>query len=238
MRLPASSITQLSRRTLAKAVADNLRQRILTAELAVGGRLNQDELASSLGVSRIPLREALRQLEAEGFVEIVPHRGAFVVALSIDEIKEIYEIRIALESLAVELAVPKATPAHLDRIEELLGRMDAEPDPLRWLDLNLEFHNALYLPAARPRLSALIEMWRRHSELYLRIYVMPMGRIRQAQEEHRLILAAYRRRDSVEAVDTLRRHLSHTVEGLTRVLRAASKVDGQRGPKRRSSRGE
>ena len=222
--------TQLIRKTLSQAVADAIREQILSGQLRMGTRLSQDALASSLGVSRIPLREALRQLEAEGFVVIYPHRGAFVVPLSLQEAKEVYEIRMALESLAVELAIPRLTESNLARIEAILAEMDKEAAPVRWLDLNFEFHRALYMPSDRLRLSNLIETWRRHSERYLRVYVAPRGRIKKAQEEHHEIADACRRRDSGTAVEALRRHLSHTLEGLMKVLPSVSRTNDLVGP--------
>jgi DNA-binding GntR family transcriptional regulator len=210
--------THLPRKSLPQAVAHAIREEILLGRIPMAARLNQDALAARFGVSRIPVREALRQLEAEGLVEIHPHRGAFVASLAVEDIKGIYEIRIALESLALEFAAPQARENDLETLEALLSRMDAEVDPAHWLDLNLEFHGSLYAPSGRTHLCHLIETLRRHSEPYLRIYVAPMGRIRMAQEEHHQIFEAYRRRDATAAAAALRIHLNHTLHGLLSVL--------------------
>lgn len=217
-----ATATHLPRKSLPQAVAQAIREEILLGKIPVAARLNQDALAARFGVSRIPVREALRQLEAEGLVEIHPHRGAFVASLAVEEIKGIYEIRIALESLAVEFAAPEATEGDLQKLEATLSRMDAEVEPAIWLDLNLEFHRALYAPSGRAHLCNLIETLRRHSEPYLRIYVASMGRIRRAQEEHHQIFDAYRRHEVSAAAAALRAHLSHTLDGLLKVLPRSS----------------
>lgn len=221
----------LPRRSLSHAVAEAVRQEILLGSLPIATRLNQDALAARFGVSRIPVREALHQLEAEGLVELRSHRGAFVASFSAEEIKALYEIRIALESLAVEFAVTQWSQKDLEDLNAVLSKMDAETNPAAWLDLNLKFHRALYAPSGRGRLCSLIETLRRHSEPYLRAYVAPMGRIRRAQEEHHQIYRAYRRRSVSAVVSTLRAHLSHTLNGLLKAL-SASQENLRRGSQR------
>lgn len=206
----------IERRTVHEAVAEALRKAIYLGELPGGTRLNQDEIAAKFGVSRIPVREALRQLEAEGLVQIIPHRGAVVSTLSPEELRELYEIRITLESLAVRRAIPNVTMDVVQELERLLAELERTEDPLTWLDLNREFHNALYAPSGLKRLCHLIDTLRRNTERYLRIYVGPLGRIPLAQREHRKILEAYRERDADTAVAALQEHLSNTLEGLLR----------------------
>jgi len=231
---------KLARKTTQEAVAGALREAISLGDLPHGTRLTQDDLATQFGVSRIPVREALWQLESEGLIEIIPHRGAVVSGLTLQELREIYEIRIALEALAVSLAVPRAGEADLARLDAFVIQMDAVPDPARWLDLNRDFHNALYEPADRPRLSHLVDTLRRNSERYLRLLVRLMGRTGLAQAEHRGIVEAYRRGDVEGAVTALRGHLSNTLAGVSDLLqdtsRPAPPADGsdnmgERGPR-------
>jgi DNA-binding GntR family transcriptional regulator len=204
--------------TVQRAVADDLRDAILRGRLAAGTRLNQNTIASQYGVSPIPIREALIQLESEGLVKSAPHRGAVVASLSKDELRDLYDIRIALESLAAQLAALQAGNEDVTRLEALLARMDKESDPTRWLDLNLEFHRALYAPSRRSHLCSLIDTLRRNTERYLRIYAKSMGRLKTAQEEHRRILHAYRQRDAISAAAALREHLQNTLSGLLALL--------------------
>ncbi|HET6946822.1 MAG TPA: GntR family transcriptional regulator [bacterium] len=210
---------KLARKTTQEAVAGALREAISQGDLPHGTRLTQDYLAAQFGVSRIPIREALWQLESEGLIEITPHRGAVVSALTLQELQEIYEIRIALEALAVSLAVPRAGEADLKKLDALISEMDDQTDPALWLDRNRDFHNALHAPAGRPRLSDLVDILRRNSERYLRVLVRLMGRTSVAQEEHRRIVEAYRRRDVDAAVAALRTHLSNTLAGVSELLR-------------------
>ncbi len=215
---------KLARKTTQEAVADALRDAIYLGELTHGTRLTQDNLAAQFGVSRIPVREALRQLESEGLVEITPHRGAVVSALTPQGLQEIYEIRIALESLAVSLAVPRVSEEDLEKLDALISEMDRQKVPTLWLERNREFHNALYAPAGRPRLCDLIETLRRNSERYLRIYVGLMGRMGIAQEEHRRIVEACRQRDADAAVAALRTHLSNTLAGLSQLFQEGARA--------------
>ncbi|MGN8545983.1 GntR family transcriptional regulator [Bradyrhizobium sp. 13971] len=114
------------------AVREALRAAISSGELAPGLQLRQDELAARFGTSRIPVREALRQLEAEGFVTFLPNRGAVVSDLSIDEVIELLEIRIALECHALRLAIPAMGEIDLEETTKILRAYDAEPDPAQW----------------------------------------------------------------------------------------------------------
>lgn len=207
------------RRTIQEIVAEALRDAIVTGRLKVGARLHQDGIASKLGVSRMPVREALRQLESEGLVVFTPHRRVSVAALSAQELREIYEIRSALEILALDLAVPRLSAKEFARLSMLLAHMDRVTDPGRWLDLNRTFHGTLYRASGRVRLCALIDSLRGNVERYLRIYVAAVERRAQAQAEHRRILRACRRGQAGEAKKALRRHLSGTVDQLEAFLR-------------------
>src|SRR3984893_4096226 len=207
-------------------VTDALRRLILLGKIPAGARINQDAVAERYGVSRIPVREALRQLEAEGLVQIFPRRGVLVSSLSAEELTEIYEMRDALEALAVRLAVPEINEDQLMRLEELLTSMDGDSDPSRWLDLDSEFHAALYAPSERKRLCNTIATLRRNTGRYLHIAVRSGDRIRLAQDEHRQILTAYRRRSVDEAVKALRWQLNQTCDFLLDTLKKAPVEDG------------
>ena len=208
------------RRTIQEIVARALRDAIVSGRLKGGERLHQDGIASKLGVSRMPVREALRQLESEGLVVFTPHRRVSVAALSADELREIYEIRIALELLALALAMPRLSAQDFAKLTVLLDQMDRVTDPGRWLALNRTFHGILYRASGRARLCALIDSLRGNVERYLRIYVSAGEHRAHAQIEHRRILRACRRRQSVEAGKALRHHLRGTVNQLEEFLRS------------------
>ncbi|MDR7465345.1 MAG: GntR family transcriptional regulator [Armatimonadota bacterium] len=200
-------------------MAEVLREAILRNVLTGGQQLRQDEIAAHLGVSRIPVREALRQLEAEGLVTFFPHRGAVVSELSHQEVQEIYEIRIPLEATALRLALPRLTQQDLERAEAILEAIDRETEVAKWSGLNREFHTILYTPADRPRLLALINTLRTNVERYQRIYISLMQHKVNSQREHRQILEACRRRDVGTAVQALESHLGQAAQELVAYLR-------------------
>ncbi|MDQ7800923.1 MAG: GntR family transcriptional regulator [Armatimonadota bacterium] len=206
-------------------VADVLREAILRGILLAGQQLRQDEIARELGVSHIPVREALRQLEAEGLVRLRPYRGFEVSELSPEEVEELYEIRIPLECQALRLAFPHLTDEDLERAERILDAIDAEGDPSAWSELNTEFHAVLYAPSRRQRLLNLIRTLRTNVDRYLRLYISVMQRKQYSQREHRKILEAVRRRDAAGAVAALEEHLGIACRMLVDYLRRERKAD-------------
>jgi DNA-binding GntR family transcriptional regulator len=210
-------------RTLAQQVTERLRHAILAGKLTGGQTLRQEELAAQLGVSRIPVREALRQLEAEGFVVLQPHRGAVVATLSAEEAAEIYDIRAALEMQALRLAVPNLTAQALAQAEAILDKIDqlveGEKGMARWAELNWQFHAALYAAAARPRLFELIRQLHDNVGRYLRGSLNLGAHAKPAQKQHRALLAACKKRDADAAVAILAQHLAATSQKLAQQLR-------------------
>lgn len=210
------SISQLdtrlvrNRRTTPGIVADVLRDAIMHGVLKSGQPLRQDELAGQFGLSRIPVREALRQLEGEGLVTMNPHRGAVVSTLSGDELQEICEIRTALETTAIRLAIPHLDEATLALAEEILRATGRETDVLEhWSRNNWRFHSTLYVPARRPRLLAMIKNLHDNVDRYLRLHVSMLHYKEKGQAEHWELLDACRRHDTDEAVAYLEQHIAN-----------------------------
>jgi DNA-binding GntR family transcriptional regulator len=198
-----------NRRTTPGIVADVLREAIIRGELHGGQPLRQDELSSQFGLSRIPVREALKQLEGEGLVTVIPHRGAVVSALSLGELQEICEIRGALETMALRLAMPSLDEDSLARAEAILQDTDATTDLLgHWSPNNWQFHSTLYTPANRPRLLATIKQLHDQVDRYLRLHVSLLNYKAKGQDEHWRILDACRRRDVALAVALLEEHIA------------------------------
>jgi DNA-binding GntR family transcriptional regulator len=198
-------------RTASSFVTDTLRSAILAGVLGDGEPLRQDDLAAALGVSRMPVREALRRLEAEGLVDFQPHKGAVVAELSPEEVEEIYEMRLMAECHALRQSIPYLTEDALDRAAIILDEIDAEQDDLaRWGELNQHFHTTLYSGVVRRRLNALISSLNGAIDRYLRVLITQFNYQNRSQDEHRLLLAACRRHD----VDTAMKILSlHITEG-------------------------
>lgn len=203
--------------TVANYALASIRDGILSGRYPSGSRLDQRTLADELGASLIPVRESLRQLEAEGFVRIYPHRGAFVVDLSIDELKEIYLVREVLEELVTQLAVPNLSPHTLQRLGELIEQMrqaTATQDFAKLLDLNRAFHFAIYESSGRPLLLQMITgLWER-SIRYRQLYTYLPNRAPQALAEHKEIYAACKAGDAIAAGRAVRNNVHQTTEGI------------------------
>lgn len=198
--------------TSAEKVILALRTAITTGELSAGAQIRQEEIAAQYDVSRMPVREAFRQLEAEGLLVVYPGRGAFVNRLSTDEIQEIYDIRILLEGDAIRRAVPHLTPAVLAHAGSLLEQLEAVSDGQSFGQLDEAFHAALYAPANRPRLLELINTLRNQVTQFL-YAAAPMPAYRDsAIDEHRQILDACRAGDVEAAVSAVADHLHNSVK--------------------------
>lgn len=202
----ASEITP-SQQGTPEIVATILREAILRGIFQAGQPLHQEEIAAHLGVSRLPVREALRQLEQEGLVLYRLNRGAIVSALSAPEVQEIYEIRSSLERIALRLALPQMTTETFQQAATILDITDRETNVSRWGELNREFHLTLYAPAHRPRLLSLITAFHRNVDRYLRMEMVVLQYKEQSQQEHRLILEACQQRDAITAATLLTQHI-------------------------------
>jgi DNA-binding GntR family transcriptional regulator len=203
-------------------VLSHIRQQILSGELSAGKRIDQNAIAAELGVSIIPVRESIRQLEAEGLIEKLPNRGVFVTELSLTELLDIYAVREELEVLATRLAVVRMTPETIERLEALVGQMDAatkDGDRAALFDLNSDFHFEIYNASQNAILCQLIEgLWDR-STVYRRRFTFMPDRAAQALAEHRQILEACRRRDPNDAGEAVRRNVKGTTIAITNSVR-------------------
>jgi DNA-binding GntR family transcriptional regulator len=200
----------LERKTVAEAAAEELRMRILSGALQAGAQLRQEVLAAELGVSRIPLREALRLLEGEGLVTIVPHRGAVVSVLSPDEIGELFDLRVLVEPDLIRRAVPHMTPDDLREAEATLAGYKAaleHRDVGAWGRLNTRFHLALYRPARRPRSFALAQTLLDQADRYTRMQLLLTEGQLRAQQEHEALLAACRAGEIDQAGWLMEQHI-------------------------------
>lgn len=200
----------LQRQTVATLTLTAIRDRILRGDYPEGKPLRQDAIATELGVSRIPVREALRQLEAEGLVTLSPHVGAVVSMLSLGEIREIFELRALIEVELLRRAVPRTQESHLAHAEEILDRYEKafdRGDIATWGTLNSEFHSALYGPAQQPLTLGIVQNLQNQSDRYFRMHLsLENSRIR-ANDEHRAIVKAIREKDEQYAVALLNAHI-------------------------------
>jgi DNA-binding GntR family transcriptional regulator len=204
--------------TTAKVVAGLLRDEILSGTLSPGMRLRQNDTAHRFGVSSTPVREAFAQLEAEGLIRIDPHRGAVVFRPTVSDLVEFYEIREALESLAVRQAIPHLDDRRLEELQSLIVTMRKTEDAAAWRKLNDEFHLKIYERADRPRLSSMIESLRDASTPYIHINVAGHAHGGRADEVHQRILDACVAGDPDAAEAAIREHLQSAADRLVAFL--------------------
>jgi DNA-binding GntR family transcriptional regulator len=212
-----------SPRTVAGLVAERLRAEIVAGKLAAGSKLRQVEIARRFGVSTTPVREALAALQREGLVRLHPQRGAVVFLPSVEDLREHYEIRGALEAVAAARTAERFEKSWAPPLEALLDEMRDGPPAARYIALNQRFHTELYAYSQRPRLVEMIAGLRDASSAYLHIYRAAADfPVKRLDAEHRRILAACVARDAAAAAAATREHLENTVEHV------ASRLEGQR----------
>jgi DNA-binding GntR family transcriptional regulator len=188
-------------------VASRLREAILRGDVVPGERLDESALAETLGVSRTPIRSALRVLAAESLVELHPHRGAVVNELSPNELEEVYLVRALLEGMAARLAVPRMDDERIGALEQILDDLEVTMDPDRWLVLNNHFHSTIYQAANRPRMLSIIEYVRNIATPYIRQFIEMPEHIESSGGDHRRIFEACKKRDGQLAEAEVRKHL-------------------------------
>lgn len=213
----------LKHRTISEAIGTQLRDAVLSGEYPSGAQLRQDALAASFGVSRIPVREALLQLEAEGLVHIVPHKGAVVTGLSKAEVDDVFGLRLLLEVRLLRSSAPLLTAEDfddLDRIQDAFGSAVQARDAARWGALNAELHMALYRRADLPRTIAIVANLLTASERYTRIQLAGKAAWKRAQAEHGELIALCRAGRGDEACALLDRHISTVHRDLAAMMAA------------------
>lgn len=200
-------------------IAEGIRSRILAGLYPPGTRIRQEDVAAEFGASRVPVREAIRQLEYEGLVTVVPNSGAWVSTLTLAECEEVYQMRERLEPLLLRYSAPGLTPADLDHLASLAQRIsDAGGDTEEFLQLDREFHLASYAAAHTSQLEPLIRKLWNTTAPYRRAYVSSWGgdARRIAHEEHHLMVAALKDGDLEEAERVLGGHIRRTRRQLAR----------------------
>lgn len=212
-------------RNLAEQLVDVVRDRILTGVVAPDRPIRQDALASELGVSKIPLREALARLEQDGLLVSQANRGFTVRPLTAAEAEEVYALRLKLEPEMTALAARNATAADQARASDFLDKVDAMTDSLGEGvgAFNRAFHLALLRPANQPVTFTILERLHVLSERYVRKHLEPLGRDERANEEHREMLEAWMARDERKIAALAVVHIGKTLDDLRVQLSADDK---------------
>lgn len=201
----------IKRQTVTSSVLDFLRDRIISGHYKGGQQIRQEAIADELGVSRIPIREALVQLEAEGLVVIHTHKGAVVAALTIDDAIDIFEARLLFEPFMLKKAMANATPEDDERVTAAFNNyekaLNAAATPAELSQLNWAFHDALSFAAKRPRSLAVLSSLYNSADRYLRLQIDALSAQTKALEDHKALADAFLKRDNVSAQKLLKKHI-------------------------------
>ena len=206
-----------TKKTIAGIVQERIRDAILTGNIPAGSRIDQAQLAQDLNVSLVPVREALKKLEGEGFVQIIPRRGAFVTATSVKDMEQLYFARALLEGQAAYHAVDKLKTQDFKRLEELVRLMERslqDHDYIKFNADNRAFHFTIYEATNNSYLMNMIAgMWDL-AERYRFRYLVLRDQSEIIQQEHQMILDACLRRDAAGLRDAIVAHMNRTFDGI------------------------
>ncbi len=216
-------MSKLEHRTLSSAISARIRDEILSGARPAGTQLRQEALAVDYGVSRIPVREALFQLEAEGLIQIVPHKGAIVASLSLEEINDVFDLRIMLEVRLLAAALPRMGDedfARLEAIQSAFVEAVSERNIRRWGELNADFHLALYAGANLPRTITIVTALLQTSDRYTRVQLSSPQAMLRAQSEHKTLIDLCKSKASEAACALLAQHIGAVRDDLVKLVRA------------------
>ena len=216
-------------KTRTQVVVEEIRKQILTGQIKAGEPLRQAALAEELNVSRIPVREALLQLEAEGLVEFEAHKGATATRLSADQVTELFELRALLECDLLRRAIPLMTDEVLKAADQVRQNMTAafeKNDQISmWSELNTEFHLTLYRPAGRHKTLELVHNLMINSDRYIRFHLLLAGGVAKADPEHHALLQLCQAKDSEAACQLLQKHILEAADEIIAVLLQSDTLD-------------
>ena len=213
---------RIKRQSVPESLRDSLQERILNGEFRDGDSLIQDAIAAEYDVSRMPVREALRQLEACGLVSMQTHKGAVVTTIPTEQIKELFELRAMLECDVLRRAIERCTDQDLADARVILGELEEsyrQGDMASWGSLNWAFHKRLYMAADRVQTLAILQGINVQTERYIRLHLLLTDGLGLAEQEHRELLRLCALRETEQAVAFLHEHISGTGRALLVALR-------------------
>ncbi len=217
-----SKTTPIVHKTRTQVVVEVLREKILSGEIAAGEPLRQSALAESLNVSRIPVREALLQLEAEGLVKFEAHKGATATILSVEQVSELFELRAMIETDLLEKAIPNMQNADFTEAEQVLELLESafkqENAAASWSELNTQFHTCLYQAANRPHTLDVVQSLNTNCDRYIRLQLLLGGGIPKAEHEHRELLSHCKNGDIQQASELLRLHIMNAADTIKQIV--------------------
>lgn len=219
----------IARQSLPDVIADDVRERILNGELIEGETIRQEALAEEYDVSRMPIREALKRLDAEGLVQLTNNRGASVTKHSLREIAEIFDLRILIEVDMFCRAIPAMTAKNFDQCRKILDEMESSydaDDVAKWGRLNFEYHSALYAAADRTLTNQLLRQVSLQSDRYVRMHLSVMQKREPAKEDHRLLLTYAQEQKIEEGRSLLIDHITRTKDQLLDMIATRRVAEG------------
>jgi len=220
-------LSDQDRATLQYRVTTKLREVILKGEFEDGERLVQEEWANKLGVSRMPIREALKQLEVEGLVRIEPRRGAIVTPISAEDIEEIYQLRALLEGEAVEKSLPNLSKEHIEDLENIYEQMKNidvnEHNVAEFMRLNENFHKILYEGCTWRRIHGLIETLWKGIPPYTPSLLT--NHLDESHKEHQLILEYVKQNEAEKLKEVVQKHILRTRDNLLKYVVKSKKQE-------------
>ncbi len=201
-------VTLDSYKPLREIVFEAMREAIISGVLKPGERLMEIQLAEEMGVSRTPVREAIRKLELEGFVVMIPRKGAYVAGVSHKDVADVFEIRAALEGLAAGLAAERVTEDEIEQMERVLFYKEGEERDLEMIvKSDTDFHALVYKASRNQRLVQILENLREQIQRFRATSLAVPGRVRDALEEHRAIVEALANHDVEKAQELANSHI-------------------------------
>jgi len=213
----------IPRQSLSAAVVERLREKILSGELREGEQLRQDAIANEFQISRIPVREALSHLAAEGLITIYANRGAVVSALSPDEIMQLFETRAVLECYMLRCAIPNMKIEDFQRAEDILKlyeeSLEKDSEVKSWGRWNWSFHSALYAAASRPVMLSFLKTLNINCDRYTRLHLIFTRDLHRAGQAHRELLDVCRKKDPELASTALWKHITEAGEYLREFIK-------------------
>jgi len=213
---------KLNRLSLPEALAESLRERILNGEFKEGEALVQETIAAEYEVSRMPVREAIRQLEASGLVVTRMHKGAFVNSIPVDQISELFELRALLECEIFAHAIPRMNTSYIGEAKSVLSKLEDayhRKDIKLWGKLNWEFHRSLYVPAERIQTLQIIQGINVQTDRYIRLQLFLTEALDEAEHDHKELLQLAIKGDVEGGVEKLREHIRTAGKNLLGVLK-------------------
>ncbi|GAV25578.1 GntR family transcriptional regulator [Carboxydothermus islandicus] len=214
---------------LRELVFETLREAIINGVLKPGERLMEVQLAEELGVSRTPVREAIRKLELEGFVVMIPRKGAYVAGISLKDVADVFEVRAALESLAAGLAAERITDEEIEELERVLVKQQSLAESDRLEDIiraDTDFHDVLYRASRNERLIQIVSHLREQIQRFRTASLSQPGRMRIALEEHKEIVEAIAERNVEKAQALAREHIENAEQSMINGLKERGELIG------------